>query len=136
MTKRLLPDGYAMTILTDPNKRTRKETIEQSDGKPVRITLYILNEQNVATAASHFDGKGVVRYKEVYKFDFSGRVTESKLYGPDDKPIGRRVYIYDASNNARIEDYDVKGNLITNPSPKGGSTTTTPEVRKALPVQR
>jgi hypothetical protein len=135
VTKRLLPDGSSMTIVLNPDKRTRKETIEQADGKAVKITLYILNEQNVATAVSHFDGKGVIRYKEVYKFDFAGRISESKLFGPDDKPIGKRVYIYDASNNARIEDYDVKGNLITG-KPAATASGAAPEVRKAVPVQR
>jgi hypothetical protein len=138
-TTRVLPDGSTLTTITDPDAHTRKETIAQTDGKVLRSSIYRINDQNFATAATHFDAKGVVRYKEVYKFDYAGRITESKLYSADNRPIGKRVYILggaDGSVVQKIEDYDANGNLISTSDPGAAPKGAKPEVRKAQPVPR
>lgn len=126
-TSRILPDGSTLTTVTNPETRTREETISQAPsreeafaGKTGRVLskkIYTLNEQNFATGATHFDGKGAVRYKEVFTFDDNGRIMESKLFSAANRPLGRRVFIYDLrdANQARIEDYDANGVLIARP---------------------
>ncbi len=127
-TSRLLPDGTTLTMITNPETRTREETISQAPsredafhGKMGRVLskkIYTLNEQNFATGVTHFDGKGAVRYKEVFTIDDTGRVVESKLFSAVNRPLGRRVFIYDLrdANQARIEDYDASGVLIARPA--------------------
>jgi hypothetical protein len=137
-TTRLLPDGTTLTMITNPETHTREETIAQTNGKVLRKTVFALNEQNFATGATHYDGKENVRYKEVYSFDAEGRITESKLFASDGRPLGRRVFIYDTGTKgqARVEDYDANGRLIPPtaravPKPSGGR----PTVRRATPVK-
>ena len=131
-TTRLLPDGSSLTAVTNPEKRTREETIAEAGGKVRSKTVFFLNEQNFAKGATHLDGQGHIRYKEAFKFDSSGRITESKLYSADDRPLGRRVFVYEGKAQARIEDYDTGGNLIT-PAAKAGAAR--PEVRRASPIR-
>ena len=116
-TMRILPDGSSRTTVVNPDAHTSEEIFAESNGKVIRKTTYLMNEQNVATGATHFDGKGAVRYKEVYTLDASGRITESKLYSRDGKPIGRRVFTYDAQNRAQVQDYDATGNPIAARAP-------------------
>jgi len=113
------PDGTSSTSVTDPEKRTMEETFRDSSGKTLRKTVYPLNDQNIARGAIHYDAKGKVIYKEVYVFDAQGRIAESKLFTWDNQPKGKRVMIYEGSKNqARIEDYNEYGQLITPPSGK------------------
>lgn len=132
-TTRVMPDGSTLTTVTNPDARTREETIAETSGKVRSKTIYFLNEQNFATGATHLDAKGKVRYKETYLFDYAGRITESKLYAADDRPLGRRVFVYEGKTQARIEDYDASGNLLT-PAARAGRPAK-PEVRRATPVR-
>ncbi len=134
-TTRLLPDGTSLTAVTNPDTRTREETITEAGGKVRSKTIFYLNEQNFAKGATHFDGKGNVRYKENFRFDYAGRITEAKLYAADDRPLGRRVFVYNGKTQARIDDYDVNGNLITAATRPGPNRTGTPEIRRAIPVR-
>jgi hypothetical protein len=134
-TTRVLPDGSTLTAVTNPDTRTREETIAETSGKVLRKTIYTLNEQNFATGATHLDAKGGVRYKEVYSFDYSGRITESKLFTGDDRPLGRRVFVYEGKNQAHIDDYDANGILLTQARKAGAGRSGQPEVRRAIPVR-
>jgi hypothetical protein len=119
-TTRVFPDKTTATMVTDPEKHTTEETVRDAAGKILRRTVFPLNDQNFARGAIHYDAKGVVIYKELYVFDFTGRITESKLFTKDNQPKGKRVYVYVGDNNTlqRIEDYDEFGNLITPPNSK------------------
>lgn len=132
-TTRVLPDGSTLNAVTDPAKRTREETIADTTGKVKSKTIFFLNEQNFARGCTHLDGKGNIRYKEAYKFDYSGRITESKLYSADDRPLGRRVFVYAGKSAARIEDYDVNGNRVATGVRTGGAVPA--EVRRAIPLR-
>ena len=117
-TMRVFPDKSSATMVTDPEKRTSEETVRDASGKTLRRTVFPLNDQNFARGAIHYDAKGVVVYKEVYVFDYAGRITESKLFSRDNQPQGKRVFVYEADNKAHIDDYDKFGNLIPPPNPK------------------
>lgn len=130
-----MPDGSTLTTVTNPDTKTREETIAEQGGKVRRRTVYSINEQNFATGATHFDAKGGVRFKEVYTFDYTGRITESKLYAADNRSLGRRVFILEGKNQARIEDYDAAGNLVTQAAKPTTSRAGKPEVRRATPVR-
>ena len=113
-TVRRFPDKSTLTMVTDPEKRSCEETMRDAAGKTLRRTVYPLNDQNLRRGVLHYDAKGVLLYKEVYVYDFNGRITESKLFTKDNQPKGKLVFVYDGNNtNARIEDYDEFGNLIT-----------------------
>ena len=116
-TVRRFPDKSTSTLVTDPEKHTCEETMRDSAGKIMHRTVYPLNDQNMRRGALHYDAKGVLVYKEVYVYDYAGRIIESKLFTKDNQPKGKLVFVFDSNNNnARIEDYDEYGNLIT---PKG-----------------
>ena len=135
-TTRVLPDGSTLTAVTDPDKRTREESIVDAAGQVRSKTIFFLNSQNFARGATHLDAKGVIRYKEAYKFDSSGRINESKLFSADDRPLGRRVFIYEGKHSARIEDYDAAGNrLAAGARPSGGRPPPPPEIRRAIPLR-
>lgn len=134
-TTRMRPDGSSLTTVTNPDTRTREETIAEQNGKVRSKTVYTLNGENFATGATHFDAKGAVRYKEVYTFDYTGRITESKLYAADNRPLGKRVFIIGDKNQARVEDYDAAGNLITQAGRPTTGRSGQPEVRRAIPVR-
>jgi hypothetical protein len=119
-TTRVFPDKSTATMVTDPEKHTSEETFRDAAGKFMRRTVFPLNDRNFARGAIHYDAKNVVIYKEVYVFDYAGRIIESKLFTRDNQPKGKRVFLYEGDNTkARIEDYDEFGNLITPPAQKG-----------------
>jgi hypothetical protein len=118
-TTLVFPDRSTATTITDPDKHTSEQTVRDASGKVLRRTVYPLNDRNFARGAIHYDAKGVVVYKEVYVFDYAGRITESKLFTKDNQPKGKLVFIYEGENKARIEDYDEFGNLITPAATKG-----------------
>lgn len=134
-TTRMRPDGTTATTVINPDTRTSEETIAQPDGKVLSKTIYFLNEQNFAMGATHLDGQGRVRYKESYKFDYSGKLTESTLFGAKNEPLGRRVFVYEGKTKARIEDYDVNGNLVSAGKKPGPTRGGPPEVRRAVPAR-
>ena len=134
-TTRIRPDGMMATTVVNPDTRTSEETIAQPDGKVLSKTIYFLNSQNFAKGATHLDGKGKVRYKESFKFDYAGRIMESTLFAADNRPLGRRVFVYEGKTKARIEDYDVKGNLVSAGKKPGTTRGGAPEVRRAVPAR-
>jgi len=134
-TTRMRPDGTTATTVLNPDTRTSEETIAEAGGKVLSKTIYFLNEQNFAKGATHLDAKGKVRYKESFKFDYSGRIMESTLFAADNRPLGRRVFVYEGKLQARIEDYDAAGNLISGAKRAGTARGGAPEVRRAQPVR-
>ena len=134
-TTRMRPDGTTATTVLNPDTRTSEETIAEAGGKVLSKTIYFLNEQNFAKGATHLDGKGKVRYKESFKFDYSGRIMESTLFAADNSPLGRRVFVYEGKLQARIEDYDAAGNLLPGAKRAGAARGGAPEVRRAQPAR-
>ena len=135
-TTRMRPDGSTATTVVNPDTRTSEETISDQSGKVLSKTIFYLNEQNFAKGATHLDGQGKVRYKETYKFDYSGKIMEATLFGPRNEPLGRRVFVYEGkAQPTRVEDYDASGNLVTGGRKPGTTRGGPPEIRRAVPVQ-
>ena len=135
-TTRMRPDGTTATTVVNPDTRTSEETIADQGGKVLSKTIFYLNEQNFAKGATHLDGQGRVRYKETYKFDYAGKITESTLFGAKNEPLGRRVFVYEGkSQPTRVDDYDANGNLVSGGRKPGTTRGAAPEVRRAVPVR-
>jgi hypothetical protein len=116
-TTSILPDGSRKTNIVDPDKREAVETVTDAAGKLLRKTLFTLDERDLTTGAIHYDNKNAVRYKEAYKRDGADRISETYLYSPGDKLLGRRVFTYDGKGNvAQVDDYDAAGNLMAKPA--------------------
>lgn len=116
-TTKLRPDGSTATTILNPDTQTAEETHTQAGGKVIKKTVFKLDDRNFATSAFHYDANGKMRYKESYQRDGADRISEARLYSPDDKPLGRRVFSYDAKGAARIDDFDAEGRLIARPEP-------------------
>ena len=134
-TTRMRPDGTTATTVINPETHTSEETIADQGGKVLSKTIYFLNDQNFAKGATHLDAQGKVRYKESYKFDYTGRIAEATLFGPKNEPLGRRVFVYEGKAQARVEDYDANGNLVAGGRRPGTTRGGAPEVRRAVPVR-
>ena len=121
-TTHVYPDGSTSTTITDPDKRTAEDVVRDAGGKMIRRTVHPLNDQDFARGAIHYNAKNEVTYKEIYVFDASGRIIESKLFTKDNQPKGKLVFIYEGKSKARIEDYDEYGRLITPANPQQGGS--------------
>ena len=75
-TVRRFPDKSTSTLVTDPEKHSCEETMRDSAGKIMYRTVYPLNDQNMRRGALHYDAKGVLVYKELYVYDYAGRIIE------------------------------------------------------------
>lgn len=121
-TTRVLADGSRATTITDSDAKTATESVADAAGKPLRKTLFTLDDAGNSTGAIHYDAKGNVRYKESYKRDGAGKISTSYLFSKDDKLLGHRTYIYDAKGGVQqIDDFDAAGKLIPKATPKPGS---------------
>ncbi len=117
-TTKLRPDGSTSTTITDPDKHTAEETITNSAGKVLQKTTYILGDRDFADSAIFYNAKGQVVYKANYKRDDMGRVLESAFSSPDDRYLGKRVFVYGADGNAsQVIDYDANGQVMTQSQP-------------------
>ena len=87
-TTRMRPDGSTATTIVNPETRTAEETITEAGGKVLSKTIYFLNEQNFAIGATHLDGKGKVRYKESFRFDYAGRIIGIAALQREQPPAG------------------------------------------------
>ncbi len=114
-TTKLLPDNSRVTTIKDPDQHTWVEIHADSNGKVQRKTTYFLGDRDQQIGALFEDGKGNVLYKAAYKQDAQGRTVEASFTSPDGRYLGKRVYIFDSRDNARIEDYDASGVLISRP---------------------
>src|SRR5690606_23873108 len=91
--------------------------IADSSGKVLRKTLYTLDERNVRTGAIHYDQKDNIRYKEAYKRDFENRDVETWQYSEDDRHLGQRLDIDNATGVGQVIDYDANGGQIVQQEP-------------------
>ncbi len=115
-TTKLRLDGSKSTTIVDPNKRTAEETITDAGGKVTKKITFLLGDDDLALGAIYADGKGKVIYRESYKRDAYNHIVESSFTSPDDKFLGKRLFIYASGNGTpRIEDYDANGNLMATP---------------------
>jgi hypothetical protein len=123
-TTKLRPDGSTSSTIIDPDKRTAEETVTNAAGKPIRKTTYLLGDRDVSIGAIFSDGAGKVIYKATYQRDAAGRVVESSFSSPDDRYLGKRIFVYGARDAVtRVEDYDAKGQLIARPEAVGNPGT-------------
>ena len=112
-TTKLRGDGTQSTTLTDTDKRTAEETITTSGGKVLQKIIYQLGERDLAVGATFFDAKGKAVYKVAYERDAVGHVTATAFSSPDDRYLGKRVFVYGAGDTAtQVIDYDSHDQVI------------------------
>ena len=123
-TVKLRPDGSKSTTITDPDKHTAEETISNAAGKVLSKTTYILGENDAAESAIFYNAKGDVVYKASYKRDVVGHVIETAFASPDDRYLGKRVFVYGADGNAsQVIDYDANGQVIPSSQTASGKSS-------------
>jgi hypothetical protein len=138
-TVKYLDGNMKSSTVVDPEARTAVETLTKVPSKTlsnstkevkeevIRTTTFLLDENNFALGAIHYDGKGNVRYKETFARDPAGHVVEAKFTGPEGQSLGRRVFNYSGSRFVGGVDYDANDQVIT---PRTTTTTTTRPVKK------
>lgn len=106
--------GTIKSKVVDNEEHSVTETIADTKGRIIKKTRFFFDQNNWSRGAIHFTPKDEVKYKEVFKRDSGGRLTETRLFDKDDKPLGRRIYQYDGGGKLlRIDDYDASGNQIS-----------------------
>jgi hypothetical protein len=117
-TTKLRADGLTSTTTVDPDQRTAEETVRDGSGKVLRTTTYTLGERDLPIGAVFADAKGKVIYKASYQRDAIGQVVETTFTGPDDRYLGKRVFVFGGGKAiTRVEDYDARGQLIAQAQP-------------------
>jgi hypothetical protein len=123
-TTKLRPDGSKSTTILDPEKHTAEETILNAANKVLKKTTYLLGAGDVAIGAIFYDAKGNVVYKASYTRDSVGHVTEAAFSSPDDRYLGKRVFVYTTGDVAtQVVDYDADGKLIAQAQPVAPKAT-------------
>lgn len=113
LTLSALADGTIKSKVVDAENHTMTETISDSKGAVIKKTRFFFDDNNWSKGAIHFGPKDVVKYKEVFKRDASGRLLETRLFDKDDKSLGKRICQYDGGGKLlRIDDYDTSDRLI------------------------
>lgn len=106
-------DGTRTEETINPYDKTQTAVTLNAGDKVLQRVVYQLDENNLATTAIIYDGKGIPLYKAEYKRNMQGLVSEERNFTPKDDFIRRMVYTYDVSGNmTRIDSYDVQGRLI------------------------
>jgi hypothetical protein len=126
-TTKYLDGGMKSSTVVDPESRTAVETLMDKQDRVLKKTTFLLDENNLALGAIHYDAKGNVRYKETFARDPAGHVVEAKFTGPEGQPLGRRVFNFNGDKFVGGVDYDANNQVIT---PKTTTTTTTRPVKK------
>jgi hypothetical protein len=112
-TVTMLPDGRQKNSLINPETHMAEEKIQDKNGKVYSRTVYELDERNLPSVATFYDGRDKVLYKAAYTRDGVDRISEEVYTSAAGKPLGRRVYTYGGKNKvARVDDYDANGNLM------------------------
>lgn len=112
-TTKYLDGGYKSNTVVDAEARTAIETVLDSKNRVTQKTTFLLDENNLALGAIHYDAKGKVWYKETFARDLAGHVIEAKFSGPDGQPLGRRVFNFNGDKFVGGLDYDANGQVIT-----------------------
>lgn len=117
-TTKLRPDGTKSTTILDPDKHTAEETVMDASKPPkvLKKTVYLLGENDIAIGAIFKDAKGNVLYKASYTRDDAGRVSEAAFSTPDDRYLGKRIFIY-SGKTTQVVDYDANGVMIAQAQP-------------------
>ena len=111
-TTKVWMDGSRSVTVVDPEQRTATETREDSQGHPLKKTVYLLDERNLAMGAIHYDLKGNIRYKESYRRDAADHIIETTFTSTDGRPLGKRIFYYSGDKVSSVEDYDASGNRL------------------------
>jgi hypothetical protein len=112
-TVTMLPDGRQKNSLINPETHMAEEKIQDKSGKVYSRTVYELDERNLFSTATFYNGQDRVLYKAAYTRDGADRIAEEVYTSAAGKPLGRRVYTYGGKNRVtRVDDYDANGNLM------------------------
>ena len=113
-TMTIHPDGTRTITIVDPEKPTSDETLQDSKGKTLRKTTYLLDDRRQALGSITYDPKGTILYRTSFRRDPTGRIDEEAISSATGQPLRRRVYTYGAGNKVtNIQEYDANGNLLT-----------------------
>jgi len=112
-TVTMLDDGRQKNSVINPETHMAEEKIQDKTGKVYSRTVYELDERNLPSIATFYNGQDKVLYKAAYTRDGADRIAEEVYTSPAGKPLGRRVYTYGGKNRVtRVDDYDANGNLM------------------------
>lgn len=107
-------DGTQTVLKTDPESHTAESRTLDASQQLVQRTVYTMNDQGQYTGASVYDAKDRLLFKSTYGRDASNRVTEQVDTTPDDKPLRKLIFEYDARGRlARVRTFDAAGNETT-----------------------
>jgi hypothetical protein len=117
----LAKEATIKSKIVDAATNSVTEIVSDSKGKIIKKTVFYFDVNNWTTGAVHYDTSGKVKYKESYKRNAAGQMTESYLYSPEDKLLGHRTFAY-SGKSVQIDDYDAAGRLIPKANPPAATT--------------
>lgn len=120
-TKTMRPDGTSSSMIVDNEKRSAEERVEDSRGRLLRKTTFLMDDSNRYFASITADPKGTVLFRTKYKYDAAGRVDEEEVSAPEGQLVRRRVYTYGAANRVtNMVEYDANGVAVSAGKRAGG----------------
>ena len=106
-------DGTIKSSIKDSETNSVTEIIADTKGRVLKKTQFFFDDRKLVKGAIHFDAKGGVRYKEVFKNDGKSVVLQTWLYSAEDKVLGHRNFQYDAKGKVvKVDDFDATGRLL------------------------
>lgn len=122
-------DGTRTTYEFDAAHHRATATTTTKDGKMVGRIRYVLDDEKRFASGDVYGPDEQLRFKTLYKYDATGKLTQETQMGADDSLRNRIVYAYDKNGRQTgYTVYDASGKVIRQTPP--ASSRSTPPARR------
>ncbi len=124
VTVTMNPDGSKTVYETNGASHRSVATTTDANGKVSEKIIYRLDPEGRYESGDVFTGRGVFRFRSLYRYDSGGRLVEETQTGKDGTVLHKIVYRFDAEGHpSGYAVYDGEGNLLGQTTSKAARPT-------------